>query len=676
MDVDTFRMKIKSPIKFNSYIIIIFYILWYENLTQSLEIDKENSNLTNIKVTFKFGKIIFASSLPPNEISHDTYENEVLCYCTFDQCDKEVKHLLGNQYNNTCRSKDGKCYVELHNIAEFGYDPHYVYSYGCEENHFKIAGSCNTKGQSKRGDDLFLCCSNENYCNKAFDLPDLNVKVRHMVAVRFVQTLFLIMCTMTFISIFILYILSLTSRGQRFLGATKRYIQLKMDSVLSFSCFNFKCLNRNFDSESCYRSNEPTVITDLISELDKTDGGFDDSGSRGFPLIMQRTIAREVVLEKTIGKGRFGDVYSGVWRGETVAVKIFHTREELAWSKEVEIYQTNNLRHPNLLRFIASDNKDTGMSTQLWLITEYHKLGSLYDYLSENIISMEVAANMIHSFANGLSYLHTEVPSLDTKPIIAHRDLKSKNLLVKNHYTLVIADFGLAKRDDKHAKLTNPNEPEKFACERVGTVRYLPPELLVNDKNFPSFESYKRSDVYSASLIMWEILSRAYEPEEFPEVKNMNELKKHIPEYQEPYSEWLNRNPTIDEVKIVVVDKKLRPPYPSQFKTKVDNSSILFDMIQECWHPEPQSRINATYIKMLVGKLITKSYNAFLENKIQDYIRPIMEFMPNTPNNNIQSIDGMYSVNIEGYDETKNDDNNETFINVKSPEKEKEHLLR
>ncbi|CEF59704.1 TGF-beta receptor/activin receptor, type I/II domain and Protein kinase domain and Serine/threonine-/dual specificity protein kinase, catalytic domain and TGF beta receptor, GS motif domain and Protein kinase-like domain-containing protein [Strongyloides ratti] len=672
-------MKKNTFTKLIIFFSIIFHLIWCQNITELPEENEELSKLTNVKVTLKFGNIEFTSSISSNDIPHETYDNEVLCYCTFDQCDKEVKHLLGNQYNNTCRSKDGTCYVELHNIADYGSHPHYVYSYGCEENHFKIVGSCNTKGQSKRGDDLFLCCTNENYCNKAFDLPDLNAKVRSMIVIRFIQTIILIICSMTFVSIFLLYIISLTSKGQRFLSVTKRYVQLKANSILPLTYFNFKCFNRTFDDESIHRSTEPTVITDLISELDKTDGGFDDSGSRGFPLIMQRTIAREVVLEKTIGKGRFGNVYSGTWRGETVAVKIFHTREELAWSKEVEIYQTNNLRHPNLLRFIASDNKDTGMSTQLWLITEFHKLGSLYDYLSENIISMEVAANMIHSFANGLSYLHTEVPSLDTKPIIAHRDLKSKNLLVKNHYTLVIADFGLAKRDDKHAKLTNPHEPEIFACERVGTVRYLPPELLLNEKNFPSFESYKRSDVYSAALIMWEILSRTYEPEEYPYVKDINELKELIPEYEEPYSEWLNRNPTIDEVKVVVVDKNLRPPYPSQFKNIQHNSLILYNMIQECWHPEPQSRINSTYVKNLVGKLIFKSFKTLLENKIQDYIKPIMQCMPNSPNN-FNKIESTNETNIN--DEIpknismKNIDNNETSIYEKLPKREDEKLLK
>ena len=45
------------------------------------------------------------------------------------------------------------------------------------------------------------------------------------------------------------------------------------------------------------------------------------------------------------------------------------------------------LRHDNILGFIATDNKDSGMWTQLWLVTEFHENGSLFDYLSGQVSS-------------------------------------------------------------------------------------------------------------------------------------------------------------------------------------------------------------------------------------------------------------------------------------------------
>lgn len=85
------------------------------------------------------------------------------------------------------------------------------------------------------------------------------------------------------------------------------------------------------------------------------------SGSAGLPLLVQRSIARQIQLVEVIGKGRFGEVWRGRWRGESVAVKIFSSREECSWFREAEIYQTIMLRHENILGFIAADNK--GMCT-------------------------------------------------------------------------------------------------------------------------------------------------------------------------------------------------------------------------------------------------------------------------------------------------------------------------
>ena len=84
-----------------------------------------------------------------------------------------------------------------------------------------------------------------------------------------------------------------------------------------------------------------------------------------------------------MGKGRYGEVWLARWRGERVAVKVFFTTEEASWFRETEIYQTVLMRHDNILGFIAADNKDDITWTQLWLVTDYHQHGSLFDYLSK-----------------------------------------------------------------------------------------------------------------------------------------------------------------------------------------------------------------------------------------------------------------------------------------------------
>ena len=49
------------------------------------------------------------------------------------------------------------------------------------------------------------------------------------------------------------------------------------------------------------------------------------------------------------GKGRYGEVWRGVYQSESVAVKIFPSREESAWRRETLIYNTVMLRHDNIL---------------------------------------------------------------------------------------------------------------------------------------------------------------------------------------------------------------------------------------------------------------------------------------------------------------------------------------
>ena len=79
------------------------------------------------------------------------------------------------------------------------------------------------------------------------------------------------------------------------------------------------------------------------------------------------------------------------------------------------------------------------------LITEFHEFGSLYDYLrSVTVINHGNTVKMAYSIASGLCHLHTEIFGTKGKPAIAHRDMKSKNILVKKNGECCIADFGLA----------------------------------------------------------------------------------------------------------------------------------------------------------------------------------------------------------------------------------------
>ena len=120
---------------------------------------------------------------------------------------------------------------------------------------------------------------------------------------------------------------------------------------------------------------------------------------------------------------------------------------------------------------------------------------------------------MCYTFASGLAHLHTEMHGARGKPAIAHRDIKSKNILVKNDGSCVIADFGLAVKYDSEKNEVEVGAPNT----RVGTIRYMSPELLEDDGGKANEESrltsrtmsaFLQSDMYSVGLVFWEIARR------------------------------------------------------------------------------------------------------------------------------------------------------------------------
>ncbi|XP_067125600.1 activin receptor type-1 isoform X2 [Centruroides vittatus] len=314
------------------------------------------------------------------------------------------------------------------------------------------------------------------------------------------------------------------------------------------------------------------------------DASVTSGSGSGLPLLIQRTLARHIQLVECIGKGRYGEVWRGIWQGENVAVKIFFSRDEASWVRETEIYSTVMLRHVNILGYIGSDVTSHNSCTQLWLVTHYHVLGSLYDHLNSMSVTVNEMLTLVLSAVSGLVHLHTEIYGTKGKPAIAHRDIKTKNILVKNDGTCAIADFGLAVTHTQTTGILNVGDNH-----RVGTKRYMAPEVLDETLSAEVFESYRRLDIYAFGLVFWEICWRC--------------LSGGIAEpYKPPYFDMVPNDPSFEDMRKVVCVDGRRPTIPNRWAFD-PTLNAMSRLMKECWHPNPSARLTALRIKKTLIKI-------------------------------------------------------------------------
>ncbi|KAF7639079.1 Serine/threonine-protein kinase receptor, partial [Meloidogyne graminicola] len=246
-------------------------------------------------------------------------------------------------------------------------------------------------------------------------------------------------------------------------------------------------------------------------------------------------------------------------------------------------------------KFIANFLGGFHWNKRCWLLIEYYEYGSLFDYLKENTISIDISIKMISTMLNGLAFLHEEIVfGSNAKPTIVHRDIKSKNILVRNDLNTCITDFGLALKCDSSAKNGGISAEQNIL--QVGTRRYMSPEVLEGATEFTSF-AFQQIDVYAAALVIWEILSRTCILNKNNE--ELNENKKDLLNedfstqlFLLPYEKELGNNPSIGQIRDLVVNKKFRPKIRDDL-LKNSLTYLIVKTMKEMWDHEPDGRITS-----------------------------------------------------------------------------------
>ena len=248
--------------------------------------------------------------------------------------------------------------------------------------------------------------------------------------------------------------------------------------------------------------------TDLASktgslELVELSGVVGEGATSAPPYQVLDDIKDIAKLNYQIEIGRFGVLYHGFYEGVEVALKRFEEVNHGAWLRESLVYSSVLQPHDNLLAFFCSAMTQSNAAvSELWLVTKYHEFGSLQDYLRHRSVSGKVILQMAGSMSSGLAHLHSESSGNQAKIPLAHCNLTSRNIFVKESLSCCIGDFRLAVFKHKN-KVHRPEDA------KMGTVRYMAPEMLLNEVvRVLSFETFKQADVYALGLVLWEVCQR------------------------------------------------------------------------------------------------------------------------------------------------------------------------
>lgn len=301
-------------------------------------------------------------------------------------------------------------------------------------------------------------------------------------------------------------------------------------------------------------------------------------------------------LLELIGRGRYGAVYCGSLDERPVAVKVFTAANRQNFLNECSIYRLPLLEHDNIARFVAADER-TGPEgrTEYLLVMDYYPHGSLSRYLSVQTNDWVGSCRLAHSVTRGLAYLHTELFKGDLyKPAVSHRDLNSRNILVKADGTCVIIDFGLSMKLTGN-RAARHGEEENAAISEVGTIRYMAPEVLEGAVNLRDCEAaLKQVDMYALGLVYWETFMRCTDL--FP--------GESVPEYQMAFQAEAGNHPTFEDMQVLVSREKQRPKFPEAWKENSLAVRSLKETMEDCWDQDAEARLTAQCAEERLAELL------------------------------------------------------------------------
>jgi len=203
-------------------------------------------------------------------------------------------------------------------------------------------------------------------------------------------------------------------------------------------------------------------------------------------------------IQNLVGTGGFGCVYAAMKDSKKIAVKkCSYVRETDKRVNLHEVFFLKNIKHPNIVKMY----KAYLVEEEIWITMEFMEGGTLTEARKKQDFSATQISYISHELLQALKYLHDSA--------IAHRDLKSANIMLTVVPQVKIVDFGLCCK-----------MPAEGRSEVVGSPFWIPPEMVKHQKHHLSV------DIWSFGISLIE-LANGEPPNRKSSVKAMTEVALH-----------------------------------------------------------------------------------------------------------------------------------------------------
>ncbi|XP_034648566.1 anti-Muellerian hormone type-2 receptor isoform X3 [Trachemys scripta elegans] len=313
-----------------------------------------------------------------------------------------------------------------------------------------------------------------------------------------------------------------------------------------------------------------------------TKGTIEPHSSRERELPSQELPALQFL--QVLQDGRFSVVWQGTLHQTPVAIKAFPDACSQHFAAEWSVHSLPLMNHDNVARLLAAGRGGVRGEQGSLLVLQLYPAGSLRHFLSQHVSTWDTTIRLALSLARGLAFLHEELWHNGLhKPSVAHRDLSSQNVLVREDQSCAISDFGLATALPACLEQWGGGRMEA-AVRKAGTQRYMAPEILDDSLDLQVWgRALKQADIYSLALVLWEILSRC------------SGLSPDcgVPPFQLAYEAELGSSPTYGELRRLAVEERRRPAIPDSWRGTGQVAICLRELLEDCWDPDPEARLTA-----------------------------------------------------------------------------------